>query len=174
MTRQNPPKQPEPGIPKVPEFMMGDQKDRAQPLATVPKHIKIRRWLVFGFLSDAVLNEQKTMALRNWGDIEANEWKRRQLCYAYDKPPSKGGKRLALLEITQTPYKIQTDKLRKSDFFASGLAYAQAQGKKAPSGRAPEEIWESLKNSSEEYYVIRFRVIQIYDLLAPKRNSITT
>lgn len=169
MTQQ---KQPELGLPKLPEFMMGDQKDKAQPLATVVKKIKPQRWLNFGWLADAVLNEQKTMALRNWGDIEALEWKRRMYAYCYDKPPSKGGRRLALLEITQTPYKVQTDKLRKSDFFASGLAYAQAQGQRAPSGKTPEEVWEGWKNNPEEYYVIRFRVVQVYSQLAPKRGSI--
>lgn len=169
---QQPPKQPEPGLPKLPEFMMGDQKDKSQPLATVPKNIKVRRWLYFGWLTDAVLNEQKTLALRDWGNVEALEWKRRMLCYAYDEPPSMGGKRLALLEISHTPYKKSTKKLRQSDYFASGLAYAQAQGQKAPDGKTPEQVWEYLKSSDKEYWVVRFRVLQLYAQLAPRRTSI--
>ncbi|HEC64444.1 MAG TPA: hypothetical protein ENI23_04040 [bacterium] len=166
------PRQQEPGLPKVPPFMQGDMIDKKQPLATVPKKIEPRLWLAFGWLADAVLNEQKTGSLRDWGVVEANEWKRRQFVYAFDEPPSKGGKRLALLEITQTPYKVDTKKLRKSDYVAFGLAYAQAFGLKSPSGRTPEEIWEGWKNNSEEYYVIRFRVIQVYDQLAPQRKVI--
>ena len=106
-------KPPEPGLPKLPDFMMGDQIRENQPIATVPKKTEVRRWLIFGWLSDAVLNSQKTLALRDWGLIEALEWKRRMLAYAYDKPPSKGGTRLALLEITHTPYQMETKKLRK-------------------------------------------------------------
>ena len=160
--------------PRAPPFLMGDRIDKHQPLGLMSPSPEVEKWLSFGWLTPAVLAGQKTLSLRDWGPVEAYSWKRAQLAYCYDDDPDKGGNRVALLRISHTPYKRLTNKLRNSEFYASGLMYAQSMGLRHPKGLTPEQIWSKIKESSVELWVVRYRVEQIYDQLSPTRGSVRT
>ncbi|KKL53620.1 hypothetical protein LCGC14_2273620, partial [marine sediment metagenome] len=158
--------------PRAPSFLMGDRIDKHQPIGLISPSPKIEKWLSFGWLTPAVLAGQKTLSLRDWGPVEAQSWQRAQLAFCYDKEPSKGGNKMALLRISHTPYKRQANKLRNSEFYAAGLMYAQSMGLRHPKGLTPEQIWSKIKESSVEVWVVRYRVEQIYDQLSPTRGNV--
>ena len=157
---------------RIPSQARGDQIDKsAPPRGTAP--VEPRKWLVFGWTTPAVMNSQKTLTLRAMGPVEAVQWRMGELVYAYDRDPSEGGERLALLRLTHDPYEVSTVQLRKSDFNALGFGYLQAMGITAPNGNTPAQIWQRMQQAPERLYVVRFRVERLYDSRAPTRGSVS-
>lgn len=157
---------------RIPSQARGDQIDKsAPPRGTAP--VEPRKWLVFGWTTPAVVNSQKTLTLRAMGPVEAVQWRMGELVYAYDRDPSDGGERLALLRLTHDPYEVSTMQLRKSDFNALGFGYLQAMGITAPNGNTPTQIWQRMQQTPERLYVVRFRIERLYDARAPTRGIIS-
>ena len=156
---------------RMPSQARGDQVDKsAPPRGTAP--VEPRKWLVFGWTTPAMVNSQKTLTLRAMGPVEAVQWRMGELVYAYDRDPSDGGERLALLRLTHDPYEVNTVQLRKSDFNALGFGYLQAMGITAPNGNTPTQIWQRMQQAPEQLYVVRFRVERLFDSRAPTRGII--
>lgn len=151
---------------------VADQVDRSQLPGTVAPIVP-RRWLAFGWTTEAVLIGQKTLTLRDISVVEAHQWQNGELVYAYDEPPSAGGRRWALLRLLAQPYQVLTSELRKSDFNALGFGYLEAYGRRSPSGRAPGEIWAAWQQRPKRLAVFRFRVERLYDQLAPTGMTIS-
>lgn len=72
--------------------------------------VKPKGVISFAWTTDALLSGNKTVTRRNWKTSYAAQFKKDDLVYAYDKRPDFGGKPVALLRLTQTPYRQSTDK----------------------------------------------------------------
>ena len=126
----------------------------------------------FGWLIDAVVQGHKTMTLRDWETIEGVQWKQGELVYAYDQPPSEGGKRIALLRLASEPFSDSTIKLKNSDFMKLGYSFALATQATPPSGRTIEQMWSDMHTKPQRLWVVRFTLERLYDQLAPERGTI--
>jgi len=152
-------------------LMITDRIDKSQIPQTAAEPTA-RRWLTFGWLIDAVVQGHKTMTLRDWEPIEGVQWKQGELVYAYDQPPSEGGKRIALLRLASEPFSDSTIKLKNSDFIKLGYSFALATQATPPSGRTIEQMWSDMHTKPQRLWIVRFTLERLYDQLAPERGTI--
>ncbi|KKK70512.1 hypothetical protein LCGC14_2923260, partial [marine sediment metagenome] len=152
-------------------LMITDRIDKSQIPQTAAEPTA-RRWLTFGWLIDAVVQGHKTMTLRDWEPIEGVQWKQGELVYAYDNPPSEGGKRIALLRLASEPFSDSTIKLKNSDFIKLGYSFALATQATPPSGRTIEQMWSDMHTKPQRLWIVRFTLERLYDQLAPERGTI--
>ncbi|KKL14495.1 hypothetical protein LCGC14_2515090, partial [marine sediment metagenome] len=132
----------------------------------------VRKWLTFGWLMVPTLEGQKTITLRDWGPIEGVQWKHGELFYAYDIPPSEGGRRLALLRVMQEPFVEFTARLRMADYHKLGFSYAMANQLTAPSGRTALQVWEDLHNNPKSLWLLRFVVERVFEQGRKERGTV--
>ena len=151
--------------------MVTDRLPRSarQPAVVEPA---VLRWMEFGWLSPAVVEGHKTMTLRDWGQVEGAQWRQGELFYAYDDPPSAGGRKLALLRVSTQPYEDTTAALKPAAFQGLGLEYAVAHRLAPPHGVTAVEMWESWHANPRRLWVVRFTVERIYDQLAPQAGTV--
>ncbi len=131
-----------------------------------------RKWVSIGWLSDAAINGFKKLTLQPWTDAEASQYEKGDLLELFDKPPSGGGTKLGIVRITQTPFRVRTDELTKSDFSSLGFDYLKAFMIKSPGGQTASEIEEEFKNKPSKLWAVHFKVEQLVDPKAPMRGSV--
>lgn len=162
-------------VPKVrgrsPEFLT-DQLSKGQPPPTTSKKEEPRKWLNMGWMIEAVLNGHKTLALMPWTAAEANEHQKGDLFEIFDSPPSRGGKKMVIIRLTQTPYEVRTDELSKGNRTAMGFEYLKAFGTKSPGGMSMDEVEEGLKNKPTKLWAVHFKIEQLVDKEAPIRETV--
>lgn len=88
----------------------------------------------FAWTTQALIDGKKTVTRRDWNDKYAKTFKKGDWVQAYDKNPRSGGKRIGIIEITETPYKqwlhevTDADEIKEGGLWGSGKAYQEAMG----------------------------------------------
>lgn len=117
-------------------------------------------WISFAWTTEALLVGAKTVTRRAWKDSYAFRFSQGNIVTAYDKRPDFGGKAVALLRLSQTPYKERSDKIPLVDWINEGFEYLQTRGKKV-NGRTPKDFWEEWQAKPETLWVIRFEIVEL-------------
>ena len=131
-----------------------------------------RKWLSLGWLSKAAINGYKNLTLQPWTAVEADQYEKGDLIELYIKPPSRGGTRLGVVRLTQTPFQIRTDELTKSDFSAMGFDYLKAMMIHSPGGMTAGEIEEEMKTKPTKLWAVHFKIEQLTDPKDPIRGTV--
>ena len=117
-------------------------------------------WISFAWTTPALISGHKRVTRREWKDNYAARFQQGDLLHAYDKRPNWGGKAVALIRLTQTPYKHSTGKVPETDWYNEGFAWLQSQGKKVD-GMTPKELWQDWKDNPKDMWVVRFEVVEL-------------
>ena len=117
-------------------------------------------WISFAWTADALVNGHKTVTRREWTDNYAARFHQGDLLRAYDKRPAWGGKAVALIRLTQTPYKQRSDRLPATDWYAEGFAWLQG-AKKTVGKETPREVWRRWQDEPQDFWVIKFEVVEL-------------
>jgi len=124
------------------------------------RHEKPTGWISFAWTTAALVNGHKTVTRREWSDRYAERFKQGDLLHAYDRRPAWGGKAVALIRLTQTPYKQSSSHLSPLDWDAEGFAWLQSMGKKVGK-ETPREVWQRWQDEPQDFWVIRFEVVEL-------------
>jgi len=102
---------------------------------------------------------QKTETRRYWKDSYARQFKKGDQIQAYDRNSRAGGKRMALLRLTQDPYQESLRGMPGNAWYREGFEYLQQMGAKM-NGLTPSEFWEKWRQSDGVVWVICFELIK--------------
>jgi hypothetical protein len=102
----------------------------------------------FAWTTKVLLAGKKTMTRRFWDDNYAKRFKKGGLVLAYDKSPRKGGKRVAVIQLTRDPYKQHLDEMTDEDEKKEGGLWSSAMAFVAVISQYGSEPW-----------VIEFKVV---------------
>lgn len=118
------------------------------------------RHISFSWTTRALEADAKNVTRRRWNDNWARRWKKGDYAVAYDRNPAWGGAQIALIRLTETPYKENTADIPDDDWEGEGFAYMQHH-RQLVNGIAPREFWDKWKREPEEVWVIRFEVVKL-------------
>lgn len=115
----------------------------------------------FGWTSAPLLAGEKTVTRRNWNERYAESFKAGERCWALDKVYFAGGKRIAVIELTEAPYIQLTGHLPwfPDEWKAEGFAYMEANSLTV-NGKSPRSFWDDWVREDEEMWVVRFRLVE--------------
>lgn len=119
----------------------------------------------FAWTTPALLAGAKTVTRRNWQPRYARGFTAGQLVDAYDRSPRIGGKKVATIRLTKTPYLQPTSLMTEDDFRREGIAWMVQNGIKPMmvAGVTPVHDWrmwwDQWKRADELVYVIEFEVV---------------
>ncbi|MEE9356541.1 MAG: hypothetical protein V3U75_13200 [Methylococcaceae bacterium] len=88
----------------------------------------------FAWTTEALRTGKKTVTRRFWSDSYAKQFKEGDLVQAYDRSPRFKGKQIAIIRLTQAPYKeplsLMTDEEEKAEggLWGSAEAFIEAMG----------------------------------------------
>jgi len=114
----------------------------------------------FAWTTPALLAGRKTVTRREWDDRYAAQFRAGDLVAAYDRQPRYGGKAVAHIRLTETPYRESTALLPDEDWVGEGFAYLESIGRKV-NGLTPRELWEAWRLEPAILYVIRFELVEV-------------
>ncbi len=115
------------------------------------------RYVSFTRTAKALLHG-KTVTRRHWNDDWAQRWEKGDYVVAYDKNPAWGGSQVALIQLTEAPYKENTADIPDEDWVSEGLAHLESIGEEID-GKTPRQFWDAGKDEAEDVWVIRFEVV---------------
>lgn len=119
-----------------------------------------RSWISFAWTTKALIEGVKRVTRRTWKDNYATQFNQGDLVTAYDKQPRFGGKPVAIIRLTQTPYRQMSDKVSTMDWHDEGFAWMEKQGLKV--GKlTPRQLWDQWHDQPEFFWVIRFEVVEL-------------
>jgi len=104
----------------------------------------------------ALLAGEQTVAFRPWAVKVYANYNQGDIITAQDRR----GKSVAIIKITQTPYKKMSDNLLVSDWVNHGFDYMQRQHLRT-NGETPWSIWQNWINDPDYLWVIRFEMLEI-------------
>ena len=115
----------------------------------------------FAWTTPALLAGRKTVTRRRWAHNYARRFYRQSVVQAYDKSQRVGGKRVALIYLTVTPYREAYSAMPDSDYEAEGFKFFEEQPELLPAN-APWpvmnwSVFEEMRASDEVVTVVRFR-----------------
>jgi hypothetical protein len=121
---------------------------------------KPRSWISFAWTTRALIEGHKLVTRRTWTDNYAAQFNQGDLVTVYDKRPNWGGRPVAIIRLTQTPYRQMSDKVSQLDWKLEGFAWMEAHGMKV--GKvSPKQLWKQWHDEPENFWVIRFEVVEI-------------
>ena len=77
----------------------------------------------FGWTAPAIVARAKTVTRREWDDRYAFRFRHGEIVQAFDRSPRYGGKRIALIRLTEIPYKENLANMPDGDYAAEGFEY---------------------------------------------------
>jgi hypothetical protein len=123
--------------------------------------VHVSGWISFAWTTPALLAGHKTVTRRTWTPEYAKRFKRGDYVHAYDRRPSWGGKKVALLRLTQSPYRQNSTKISRVDWHAEGFEYLSGIKAKV-NKKTPQEFWDSWHTPpGENLWVVRFEVVEV-------------
>ena len=121
------------------------------------------RYISFAWTTKALFHG-KTVTRRHWNDNWAQKWKKGDYAVAYTRNPVSGGSGLALIQLTEAPYRENTADIPDEDWVNGGFAHLESIGEEI-NGKTPRQFWDALKAEAEDTWVIHFEV-----MLVPPRD----
>jgi hypothetical protein len=120
----------------------------------------------FAWTTPALLAGQKTVTRRDWSWRHAAKFRSGELVDAYDKNPRFGGKRVAVIRLTERPMRAPLGRMPDSDYEAEGFAYMSAHGVRlSVNGPLPtRDYFEGWRRSGESLWVVRFELVEVCGL----------
>lgn len=118
------------------------------------------RLLYFGPMSVALLKGRKTSVRVPFASRRSVAFQPGELVPAYDQRPKRGGKPIAMLRITDRPYRMNSADATEEDYEIEGFAYLEEQGQTF-GHEEPRRYWEAAKAAKADVCVIRFQVVDI-------------
>ncbi len=115
------------------------------------------RYVSFAGATKALLHGQ-AVTRRYWSDNWARKWKDGDYAVAYTRNPVSGGSSLALIQLTEEPYKENTADITDEDWVNEGFAHLESIGEEID-GKTPRQVWDARKAAAEDIWVIRFEVV---------------
>ncbi len=105
--------------------------------------------------SRALLAGEQTVTFRSWANKVYANYYQGNIITAQDRR----GKPVAIIKITQTPYKKMSDQLLVSDWINIGYDYMQRMRLRI-NGETPWSIWQKWINDPDYLWIIRFEVLE--------------
>ena len=101
----------------------------------------------FAWTTPALLAGRKTVTRREWAHSHAKGFQNAQLVQAYDKAPFLGGKRVAIIRLTQAPRLEPISEAPDSDHEVRpiGGRGARADSSESKSLLGYESLWEAMQ-----------------------------
>ena len=109
------------------------------------------RIISFAHTTQALLQLRKKVTRRFWQDSYAAGFRKGQLIQAYDKNPRIGGKRVAIIRLTEDPYKERLGDMTDEEERLEGGLWGSAEAFIEAMGHPDLEVW-----------VIRFVVVKLF------------
>ena len=119
------------------------------------------RIISFHWTVEALLAGAKTVTRREWSEKYARSFKAGERVQAWDKSPRYGGKKVAVIELTQDPYQEYLDDAPASDFQAEGLQWMVDNNHDMPSGIPAYDFWECWQENNPLVWVVRFKLVEV-------------
>lgn len=116
------------------------------------------RIISFAWTTPAIRARRKTCTRRDWNDNYAQRFQKGEFIAAYDRSPRYGGHQIAVIRLTDKPYKEATCKAPPQDWEAEGFAYLSSIGAKV-NGLTPVELWQRWLHSDKKLWVVRFEIV---------------
>jgi len=119
----------------------------------------------FSWTTAPLVAGAKTVTRREWKDEYAAQFRTGQRLAAYDRSPRFGGQAVAVIELTEAPYRESSADAPQSDYAAEGLAWLEERGRllgglgsgrHAPHARAFWRLWHAFPR---DLWVVRFTVV---------------
>lgn len=117
------------------------------------------RIISFAWTTSALLSGAKTCTRRAWPPTYAACFHKGDLVAAYDRSPRYRGKQVAVIRLTENPYRQNTADAPDTDFEAEGLAWMEEQGILIRK-HVPRVFWRAWKLAKETVYVVRFELLR--------------
>jgi len=114
----------------------------------------------FAWTTRALVAGAKTCTRRDWQDSWARQFHARDRVAAYDRQPRYGGQQVAVIELTQDPYRESTREAPESDWEAEGFAYLESVGSKVD-GMDPAVLWRAWHVYPQVLWVVRFELVRV-------------
>ncbi len=129
----------------------------------------------FAWTTPALLAGAKVVTRRQWADRYAAGFKVDDYVQAWDKSPRvKGAKRVAVIQLIETPWKEAAILMDQEDYLQEGLFFLSKSPHLVPEemkrmldmdgyGKLPGAMWHWFQNWREtagELWVVRFKVIE--------------
>ncbi len=118
----------------------------------------------FSWTTPALLAGEKTVTRRDWKERHATAFHEGDLVQAWDKVPFAGGKKIAIIRLTQRPYLEDISGAWNSDYWAEGFNYMTREGIAFPDKGAPVSgipdfpAWLRWKATGVSLWVVRFKL----------------
>jgi hypothetical protein len=113
----------------------------------------------FGWTSAPLLAGEKTVTRRNWKPRYAESFKAGEQCWALDKVYFAGGKRIAVIELTEAPYLENTVRIPNKDWYFEGFDF-MTKAELTVDGKRPFDFWRDWYVNPTDLYVVRFKVVR--------------
>jgi hypothetical protein len=126
--------------------------------------------ITFSATTDALLARQKTVTRRNWKPRHANKFKPDDLVAAYDRSPRNGGRRVAVIRITDPPRLESTGSMPPEEWYAEGFEYMQSRGmlvRLHAKESTPAQLWQDWKTNPRSMWVVRFELVEVLSVNLP-------
>lgn len=116
------------------------------------------KWVSFQYMLEPLLAGIKTVTRREWRLRHTRRFHEGDFVQAFDKMPSTGGKRVAMIQLTCDPYLENTANMPNEDWINEGLAFMEENGQTIK-GIHPAAFWLKWKEHDKiDLFVIRFKV----------------
>lgn len=123
------------------------------------------RAISFAWTTTALLAGRKTVTRRDWKESYARQFKKGQVCAAWDKQPRfRGARHVANIVLTERPYLQSTADVPESDWEAEGFAYLQPLGV-GVDGMRPDVLWRAWHLLPRDMWVVRFELLGLVNVV---------
>lgn len=118
--------------------------------------------ICFAETTPALLAGAKTVTRREWRRGYAETFNADELVQAWDKSPRNGGKKVATIRLTQTPYLEVAADIPHDDYIHEGFEYMDLHGLTLFGGKRPLEVFDAWRNDENtNLWVVRFMLVGV-------------
>ena len=114
----------------------------------------------FAWTTPAIYAKRKTCTRRDWNDVYAGRFQAGEMVAGYNRSQRFGGRQIAVVHLTEKPYKEPLCNVSDSDWEAEGFAYLTEIGARV-NGMTPLQLWEIWKHTPDPEWVIRFEIVEL-------------
>ena len=118
------------------------------------------RIISFSWTTPALVARRKTCTRRDWNDDYAKRFQAGELVAGYNRNQRYGGHQIAVVKLTQKPYKEPLCNVPDSDWEAEGFAYLTEIGARV-NGMTPRQLWDIWKQTWDPEWVIHFEIVEL-------------